>query len=309
MEILEKAVHQDAGKTTVEFVADGGDVVSVEIGQSDGGAERTDAVDKAKEMLFDVIATDIEGVSSANAKDSDAEPSQEESPAVVSLRSEQAAKGTKTSEEQLDEGLEASFPASDPVSATISTIPGGGQAARNGNANGAPILARRRKGQHARDHGIQTCRAISRPRRREESGSGRQRDLHAHMGGRAARCGGFLGTKHRVAAERPAAGSRIPFTDHQRRRRSIDVGLKVAAAHICRFYFRRGGLARTTRWSPIRVRWRSPDWQQLGMRISKRPPRGRRSHSSLSTDLNGRLSRTAPASFVISNVSPSITSP
>ncbi len=49
----------------------------------------------------------------------------EESPAVVSLRSARAASDTRTMEEQLDEGLESSFPASDPVAVTSSGIPTG----------------------------------------------------------------------------------------------------------------------------------------------------------------------------------------
>ena len=50
-----------------------------------------------------------------------------QTPAVKSLRQEQAATRRKTPEqleEQLDEGLKDTFPASDPVSPTVTTIPG-----------------------------------------------------------------------------------------------------------------------------------------------------------------------------------------
>ena len=47
------------------------------------------------------------------------------SPAVTSLKKEQANQSTTSPEEQLQKGLEDSFPASDPVSATSTAIPTG----------------------------------------------------------------------------------------------------------------------------------------------------------------------------------------
>lgn len=47
------------------------------------------------------------------------------SPAVASLKKEQATQSATSAEEQLQKGLEDSFPASDPVSATSSSIPTG----------------------------------------------------------------------------------------------------------------------------------------------------------------------------------------
>jgi hypothetical protein len=46
------------------------------------------------------------------------------SPAVRSLEREQRMRAKKDKEEQLDEGLEDTFPASDPISVTSTTIPG-----------------------------------------------------------------------------------------------------------------------------------------------------------------------------------------
>lgn len=53
------------------------------------------------------------------------ENSAKTSPAVKSLRKEQAGQAGASQEEQLQKGLEDSFPASDPVSATSSSIPTG----------------------------------------------------------------------------------------------------------------------------------------------------------------------------------------
>jgi hypothetical protein len=47
------------------------------------------------------------------------------SPAVRSLRKEQEAQRSKPGKDALEEGLEDSFPASDPVSHTVSSIPSG----------------------------------------------------------------------------------------------------------------------------------------------------------------------------------------
>lgn len=46
------------------------------------------------------------------------------SPAVASLRKEQAKK-QRTSKDDLEEGIEATFPASDPVSITQTAVPAG----------------------------------------------------------------------------------------------------------------------------------------------------------------------------------------
>lgn len=51
-------------------------------------------------------------------------PKQSESPAVRSLRKEQSKQGKPSKEKELLAGLEESFPASDPVSVTSSTVAG-----------------------------------------------------------------------------------------------------------------------------------------------------------------------------------------
>lgn len=55
-------------------------------------------------------------------------PQQRDSPTVESLRKERVRKRKRTPkelEEELDEGLRGTFPASDPVSPTATSIPGG----------------------------------------------------------------------------------------------------------------------------------------------------------------------------------------
>ena len=47
------------------------------------------------------------------------------SPAVESMRREQAEQRSKSAQGQLDRGLEDSFPASDPVSTTSTAVPSG----------------------------------------------------------------------------------------------------------------------------------------------------------------------------------------
>ncbi|NRQ17488.1 hypothetical protein BHMPCIPO_04750 [Ensifer sesbaniae] len=119
MNIVGQQVLSDPGGVmTVEWVAEGGDVISVRLqSSSDLGVDK--AVAKAKAMMVQVAAFEKGNAEIATASDAGG------SPAVESLRSARSAKDTGTLEEQLDEGLESSFPASDPVSATSSSIPTG----------------------------------------------------------------------------------------------------------------------------------------------------------------------------------------
>jgi hypothetical protein len=96
---------------TVEFVGSGGEVVSVSL-RNDG--DRTlnagNAVDRARAIMSELASSDP-----SNTTRSD----------VGALQSARSAGDAGTMEEQLDEGLEDSFPASDPVSITTSAIPTG----------------------------------------------------------------------------------------------------------------------------------------------------------------------------------------
>ncbi len=122
MQVIGTQVHQQPGIVTVEFVGEGGDVISVQMrkGKNDD-LNRQNAIEKAKAMLLQVAC--FEQSDSADEREAPAPGG--ESPAVQSLRSARSAHDLGTLEEELDEGLEGTFPASDPVSATVSSIPGG----------------------------------------------------------------------------------------------------------------------------------------------------------------------------------------
>ncbi|KQV36711.1 MULTISPECIES: hypothetical protein [unclassified Rhizobium] len=141
MKIVGKQVHEEKSGVTVEFVGEGGDVVSVHMKKDeDRNLNRINAEQKAKAVLVQIATfdTDVVEADHASAKAvADNQPTSfgttpevdgggtDLSPAVASLRSARTAQDTATLEEHLDEGLESSFPASDPVSATKSTIPNG----------------------------------------------------------------------------------------------------------------------------------------------------------------------------------------
>jgi hypothetical protein len=130
MQIVGTQVHEEHGSTpgfTVEFQGEGGELVSVRLREGDD-LNRLNAVEKAKAVMIQLAS--FEGDTATDyAHKYDAESNgdfdADESPAVVSLRSARSAGDTGTLEEQLDEGLVSSFPASDPVSVTVSSIPTG----------------------------------------------------------------------------------------------------------------------------------------------------------------------------------------
>lgn len=115
MQVVGVQVHPEIGGKagfTVEFVGEAGEVVSVLLrAGDDSDLNRLNAMDRAKALLLEVATFDgslLTGDDEVNC-----------------LRSARATGDTQTMEEELDEGLEASFPASDPVSITVSTIPAG----------------------------------------------------------------------------------------------------------------------------------------------------------------------------------------
>ncbi|MFD1327232.1 hypothetical protein [Mycoplana ramosa] len=114
MQVVGVQVHPERGGRsgfTVEFVGEAGEVVSVLLpAGDDSDLNRLNAMDRAKTVLLEVAAFDGNLPSNDGAN---------------CLRSARATGDTQTMEEELDEGLEASFPASDPVSITVSTIPAG----------------------------------------------------------------------------------------------------------------------------------------------------------------------------------------
>lgn len=116
MQVIGTQVHPEMGGKagfTVEFVGKEGEVVSILLRGGEGREiNRLNAVDVAKTVLL-AVATYEGDFESCDKSD------------VNCLRSARSTGDTDTMEEELDEGLEGSFPASDPVSITVSTIPSG----------------------------------------------------------------------------------------------------------------------------------------------------------------------------------------
>ncbi len=125
MQVIGIQVHEEMGGKrgyTVEFVGDGGEVISVLMRQSETGQlNRVNAIEKAKVLLLQVGGM----------------PGGEEG--GITTR-ESAEKGTPSArtrgdaaelEEELQEGLEDTFPASDPVSASYSSTPGATHATKS----------------------------------------------------------------------------------------------------------------------------------------------------------------------------------
>ncbi len=98
---------------SVEFVGDGGEVVTVMCPQDDAGSlNRLNAIAKAKDMLRTALDADEALPAAGGAKGAFREP----------LPNARRAHDRDAMEEQLEEGLEDTFPASDPVSIATSTI-------------------------------------------------------------------------------------------------------------------------------------------------------------------------------------------
>lgn len=128
MEVIGTQVYPQlsSGLMTVEFVGEGGDVISVQMRASENGSlTRINAIGKAKAMMLQVANFEQTEDVAMEAGTPQAETDSSLSPAVVSLRSARASGDEHMLEEQLNEGLESSFPASDPVSATVTSIPSG----------------------------------------------------------------------------------------------------------------------------------------------------------------------------------------
>lgn len=120
MQIIGTQVLPEAGGKkgyTVEFVGERGDIVSVSL-RSDGDVSRANALAKAKAFLKQIVENDDlpEDEDQANAGNG---------PDLSVRMTARRRRDEAEIEEQLDEGLEETFPASDPVSITTTAIPRG----------------------------------------------------------------------------------------------------------------------------------------------------------------------------------------
>lgn len=122
MQIISTEVTEANGSTEgflVEFLGDGGESVSVRLAQSESGdLSRDNALAKAKVVLLQASRFGLSEDGGDDASSDKSEPSD----AVESLRQEQESRERGGS--ALQEGLEDTYPASDPVSATYTSTAG-----------------------------------------------------------------------------------------------------------------------------------------------------------------------------------------
>lgn len=109
--------HDTKDGFVVEFLGDGGEKVSVHMAQSENGSlNRDNALQKAQVLL--VQASRFGATAESEGGDGD----DEQSDAVESLRQEQQETADdRNNNSALEEGLEDTFPASDPVSASYTS--------------------------------------------------------------------------------------------------------------------------------------------------------------------------------------------
>lgn len=123
MQIIDTQIHEDMGGVpgfTVEFVGDGGEVVSVRMKQGQSGElSRDNALEKARALLVQVGSFD-----GNPAKGHERAPQGGDETVSDAVLSARRAQDESELEAQVDEGLIDTFPASDPVSATYSSTAG-----------------------------------------------------------------------------------------------------------------------------------------------------------------------------------------
>lgn len=113
MHIIGVRVSPERTGFTVEFVGEGGEVISVMCPQDQAGSlNRLNAIAKAKELLAGALGTDDAVLAEKAEADTPRGP----------LPNARQAHDRDAMEEQLEEGLEDTFPASDPVSIASSAI-------------------------------------------------------------------------------------------------------------------------------------------------------------------------------------------
>ncbi|MDK1374393.1 MULTISPECIES: hypothetical protein [unclassified Sinorhizobium] len=110
-----QVIPEQGGRSgfTVEFVGEGGEIVSVSMrNDTSRSLNRLNAVEQAKAVMLELAHADA-----PDSSDTETERK------VRTARSARAAKDRAEMERQLDQGLEDTFPASDPVSVTTPSVP------------------------------------------------------------------------------------------------------------------------------------------------------------------------------------------
>ena len=128
MQLINTRVTQAGAFFAVEFLGEGGESICVKIDNSNGELDEKTAVDHAKVMMVQLTAFTGPGADgSVNRYDALSNGNFDEgSQGLIGQPSARSSGDKETLEDELEEGLEDTFPASDPVSATVSSIPANG---------------------------------------------------------------------------------------------------------------------------------------------------------------------------------------
>lgn len=125
MQLIDTRVTPAGAFFAVEFLGEGGESISVRVNNSNGELDEKMAVDHAKVMMVQLTAFTGPGTDgSVNRYDALSNGNFDEgSQGLIGQPSARSSGDKETLEDELEEGLEDTFPASDPVSATVSSIP------------------------------------------------------------------------------------------------------------------------------------------------------------------------------------------
>ncbi|MDH7802048.1 MULTISPECIES: hypothetical protein [unclassified Rhizobium] len=127
MQLSTTYVKRDNGVISVEFVGSDGDQVSVRLAAGLEGIDDAEAIKRASAVMVQLTAFGTRQGADTPSQFSALATAQSETP--HGQASARTSKDRDILEEELDEGLEDSFPASDPVSAIGTSI-----ASRKGGA-------------------------------------------------------------------------------------------------------------------------------------------------------------------------------
>ncbi|QND44282.1 hypothetical protein HB780_00155 (plasmid) [Rhizobium lusitanum] len=125
MLVTDTRVALKDGSTTVEFVGEGAEFISVTFSTTDHSLDDAEAITHAKALMVQLTAFGGEQEKDGSINRYDALSNgnfDAGSKGVEPVPSARSSKDTDVLEEELEEGLETSFPASDPVSATTTSI-------------------------------------------------------------------------------------------------------------------------------------------------------------------------------------------
>ncbi|KJF69222.1 hypothetical protein [Rhizobium nepotum] len=120
MQLSTTYVKRDNGVVSVEFVGRDGEQVSVRLADGLKGIDDAEAIKRASAVITQLTAFGTRVIADAPSQLSALGTARDEAP--HGQASARTSKDRDILEEELDEGLEESFPASDPVSAVGTSI-------------------------------------------------------------------------------------------------------------------------------------------------------------------------------------------